>query len=320
MTCNEHFKNITPNLKIENLKVSQGQKRFFPFFHFGKFGNCNCNQIAIAIWIAIAIAFSICGLMWSGKTFIFVIFIFQISIFKFQFWCHTNTKFENWKLKVENLKVVPDQKWDFCFASFIFGHGKIAIAIWIPTAIVFSSAIAFAFPICGLMWSGNTLKLSIFNFQLWSHTNTKFENWKLFGSQVHFWLQLKLRFDLKTQLELQLQFWLQLHEKITKKSQKKTQTNIMKKKLRKKTWKTKSLPKKMTKNENARKMKMHEKWVNNQKWKKWRKTKSRKIEKVEKWKCTKNWKWTKRQHEHSNHGKMAKKKKEKWKWQGKNEK
>ena len=58
---------------------------------------------------------------------------------------------------------------------FIFGNVvKIAVAIWIANAIAFPIAIAiafsFAFSICGLMLSGETFKISIFNVHfLMSH-------------------------------------------------------------------------------------------------------------------------------------------------------
>ena len=74
--------------------------------------------------------------------------------------------------------------------------------------------IAFAFSICGLMWSGKTFKFSFFNFQIWCDTPIfkiekcilKIENLKVL--QLLFGTQLQLQFELQLQLRLCLRFGL----------------------------------------------------------------------------------------------------------------
>ena len=60
-------------------------------FHFWPLQLQPKLQLQFELQLQITFAFSICGLLWSGKSFIF-------SIFKFQIWL-CDTKFENGKLK-----------------------------------------------------------------------------------------------------------------------------------------------------------------------------------------------------------------------------
>ena len=81
-------------------------------------------------------------------------------------------------LKIENLKLVPDQTTpQIENANAIAIQIAVQIAIKIEIAIKLHLPFAFTFSICGLMWSCETFKFSIFNFQISNLVcDTKFEN------------------------------------------------------------------------------------------------------------------------------------------------
>ena len=56
----------------------------------------------------------------------------------------------------------------FVFPLFTFGYLPIATAIKIAIAIWIAVAIAFSIGV--LIWTRNTFKFSIYNFQIWCHT------------------------------------------------------------------------------------------------------------------------------------------------------